>query len=239
MVFLFAVSFVSANTYVVGKTNDNLNPPKELSGVTVTIDCGATNKFTTSLSDASYGIGLNDSEANCSEATINFKVGGYESQTVKIDPLSGVSVGIDNYLIINSKLVKETNSGSSGSSSSGSSGGGSRGSPAGYKYYNCGNGFCDAGEDITLCPQDCGEDEMEENETEDEGFSGIDEENTGEEEDIENTGLQKITGAAVGLFKDNPASAVALIILIILVIGAFALKGKKPEEEETTVKKKK
>lgn len=142
-VFLFAVSFASANTFILGKVYQN-NLATPISGATVTTTCAGNGLTTTSLSDGTYGIGY--TEINCpdgSSVSISASYSNFGGSTsATIDNANAT----DYFTITNIKLTENpvTYSGGGGGSSGGRS-----------LYYNCGNGICDSGESSSLCPSDC------------------------------------------------------------------------------------
>lgn len=138
---LLSISFVSANTYVVGKTY-NSDYSQVVSGATIVVNCITSIKYTNSLNDGSYAVGFEASECSdgstATDSAMKQTLGATDSVVVSN------ANGIDFFEVVNLAMKV------SGPVYSGGGGGGGDG-----LYYLCGNGVCDSGETPSLCPADC------------------------------------------------------------------------------------
>ncbi|MBR9705431.1 hypothetical protein GOV14_00185, partial [Candidatus Pacearchaeota archaeon] len=200
MIFL-SISFVAANTFVVGiVTEEGTGLATKLADTQVAIVCGSSPKITDSLSDGAYAIGFNITECALNDTIkVSTVKAGYDAFTDEfVAETNAIPVNGDDVILLNIELTKtQTNGGNNGGNTGGNTGGSGTESPrgggtAGFKYYSCGNNFCDAGETVELCPQDCSNVTEEENETDDE--VDLDFGDLGEDSEETTTGLQRITG---------------------------------------------
>lgn len=144
MMVLLSVSFVSANTYVIGKIYSD-SFVSTISNAYIKVVCNSVVKEGNSLSDGTYAVGFGLAECPDKSAVTIYssKDNRYGEKSATIDN----SNATDFYTVANVELDKQIatpvnpgNSGGSGGSS---------------LYYNCGNGRCDSGETASLCPRDC------------------------------------------------------------------------------------
>ncbi len=220
LLLILSVGITSAQTLIAGKIY-NSDFSDTLADASVHVACGSSEPLDThSFSDGTYAIRFNETECNEGDGVdVTASKSGFNTKTISgiISKCEGGDCGGNYFTIINLGLdISPPAPTSNGGSSGGGSGGGGS-----SRYYLCGNGICDSGENVNTCPQDCNQTielielNFKDNETKEETTT------TQEQGETQQTAFSKITGAVVGTLKETKNWIAGIFILGI--IGAFGI----------------
>lgn len=217
-IVLSLINIASAQTLVAGKIYD-ADYSSNIAGAEITVTCDGSILNTISIHDGTYAVRFEVSECvEGSTATATASNSGFYSKTSSgvVTKCDSGDCGEEYFTIINLGLDSITPNTESTSSSGGGGGG---------RFYLCGNGICDTGENIDNCDRDCTPNEMidlkfETGEGSEDLETNSEENQEPTQEQTQQTGLSKITGAIIGTLEDTGLKIFAIfsIILIILLI---------------------
>lgn len=241
LLILLGMSIISAQTLITGKVyNSNYNFVSEAAVKIYCTHNGTTyDKDTVTLSDGTFAVKFDYDTCFSGDylriASTKASMSGEDTGNVL--PCTEECVGIVNIVI---KQPGQSTTQSNG-------GGGGGGSSSSLGYYLCGNGKCESGESVKLCPKDCKCDEKWECSEWSQCSQGIQLRNCKETNNctqfnkpvesqnctVVNNSSSKsagITGAVIGTVKDNVYTFMGIFIIVV-VAGAIAVYVFRPEKK--------
>jgi len=141
---IFLISVINAQTLIAGKVYDS-GYNNFVSGAGVTVTCNSHSLDTHSLDDGTYAVRFEENICDLgSSVEVNSGKGSLSGFgtgiVVECDDTSDCDSGL--FSIVNLAIKSQSNNNNNAGSGN-------------HRYYLCGNGVCNSGENVNTCPKDC------------------------------------------------------------------------------------
>lgn len=210
-------SLTSAQTLITGKVYSD-GSSNIVSGALVTVACYDYILSTSTLEDGTYAIKFDLCSLGESVKVSATKGNFYGEDTGTVIECDGTNCADSEYLAVLNLMIKTQSKIIVQHSSGG-------------KYYFCGNGKCDSGENERTCPKDCKKETIV-NDIQELGFNTNIQDETNQNletinQEDKGTFSSGITEAVASFSKNKTGISLALLIIVFAVILIFILAKKK------------